>query len=93
MEQEEAKTCEAFHMAISNALAKQDLTMADGVYESHQGKDDTGITLLGQMLNGAVQAVASLTGLGHDEEIQDTLVTGDDAWQDSFGETFSNSDL
>jgi hypothetical protein len=45
------------------------------------------------MSNEAVQAVASLTGLGHGEEIQDTLVTGNNAWQDSWGETFSDSDM
>jgi hypothetical protein len=56
-------------MAFNHALAKQDLAMADGVSQSHQGKVDMGITLLGQMSNGAVQAVVSLTGLRHEEEI------------------------
>ena len=45
------------------------------------------------MSNEAMHAVASLTGLRHDEEVQDTLVTGDNAWQGSWGETFSTSDL
>jgi hypothetical protein len=43
--------------------------MADGVSQSHQGKVDMGITLLKQMSNGTVQAVASLTGLRHEEDI------------------------
>jgi hypothetical protein len=67
--------------------------MADGVSQSHQGKVDTGIIHWGWMSNEAMHAVASLTGLRHDEEVQDTLVTGDNAWQGSWGETFSNSDL
>jgi hypothetical protein len=43
MEQEEAKRSAAFQTALNNALAKQDLAMADGVSQSHQGKVDTGI--------------------------------------------------
>lgn len=73
----------SFQAALDEAFATQAQEVADGASLEQKGKVDTQVMFLGCMANGAVKAVGSLTGLGTDEEIQEQIVTGENAWQNT----------
>jgi hypothetical protein len=68
---------------MDEVLAKQQEALDSGQDEKLPGKEDVGVSLIGRF-NGAVKAVVAATGLGTDEEIQDSFVTGERDWQDSW---------
>jgi hypothetical protein len=64
---------------INEVLVQQNQEVENGpALVSPLGKVDNRITMLGRLANGAVQAAASLMGLGTDEEIQENSVTGEE---------------
>jgi hypothetical protein len=75
---------------IDEVLAKEKQAVENGTDLEQLRKVDTGVTLLGHF-NGAVKAVASATGFGTNEAIQDSNVTRERNWQDSWESSASNS--
>jgi hypothetical protein len=76
---------------IDKAFARRKQVVKNGIDPDQLGKMDTGVTFLGRF-DGAVKAVASTTGFGTNEAIQDSTVNGEDSWQDSRESSISDSE-
>jgi hypothetical protein len=76
---------------IDKVLARHKQAVKNGIDLDQPGKMDTGVTFLGHF-DGAVKAVASTTGFGTNEAIQDSTVNGEDNWQDSWESSISDSE-